>query len=256
MVLLAVGDVCGEPGLLFFEGHVRPLRKIYGVDVCVVNGENTDITGILPAHAERLYSAGADVVTLGNHAFKRHQISKSLDGCPWLLRPHNYSGELPGTGLCTLALNSSRRLGIVNLVGRCSCEWNCDNPFRVLDSLLAQTDCDLWVVDFHAEVTSEKLAMAYHADGRVSVLFGTHTHVQTSDERVMPKGMGYITDLGMTGPIESVLGIKPEQSIALFLNGTRSRYESQPGPCKLEGILADIDETTGKCVKIERIRIT
>lgn len=256
MVLLAVGDVCGEPGMRFFEENIRPLKRTYGVDACVVNGENTDITGILPLHAERLYAAGADVVTLGNHAFRKHHINRALDEAPWLLRPHNYPGGLPGKGFFVHTLSSGRRLGVINLIGRCSCEWNCDSPFRTLDALLDAGNCDFYAADFHAEATSEKTAMAYYADGRLSALFGTHTHVQTSDERIFPKGLGYITDLGMTGPADSVLGIKPEQSLSLFLGGPRSRYESPSGPCKLEGALMDIDEETGRCVRIERIRVT
>lgn len=255
MILLAIGDVCGESGIAFFEEHIRALRKMYGVDVCVVNGENTDVTGILPEHAERLYDAGADAITLGNHAFRKQQISRSLDDLPYLLRPHNYSGRLPGTGVYTFTLASGLRLGIVNLIGRYACEWNCDSPFTALDAILEKGSCDLYVVDFHAEATSEKMAFGFHADGRVSAVWGTHTHVQTSDERILPGGTGYITDLGMTGVIDSVLGMRIEQSLALFLGEARPRFEPPKGACKLEGALITVDEAGGRCVSIERIRI-
>ncbi len=255
MVLLAVGDVCGEPGLCLFEAKIKALRRQYEVSVCVVNGENTDITGILPDHAQRLYDAGADVVTLGNHTYHRMQIARLLDDSPFLLRPMNFAGNAPGHGSLIHILPDGKRLCVVNLIGRCECDWNADSPFTTLSALLGRAEADLYVVDFHAEATSEKAALAWHNDGLVSAVFGTHTHVQTSDERVLPRGTGFITDLGMTGAVDSILGVRPEQSVSMFLGMPPTRFESPPGPAKLEGALFDIDEQTGRCRAVRRLRV-
>jgi metallophosphoesterase (TIGR00282 family) len=256
MVLLAVGDVCGEPGIAVCERHLRSLRRMRGVDCCVVNGENADVLGIRPEQARRLYDAGADFVTLGNHAWHRRQIAGVMDDSPYILRPLNFNPALPGHGTGIYVLNSGRKLCVVSLIGRLDCAWNADSPFTALDRLLDKREADCYVVDFHAEATSEKAALAYYADGRVSAVFGTHTHVQTSDERVLPKGTGFITDLGMCGAIESILGIKIEQSINHFLGGLPQHYEAPPSDAKIEGALFEIDEPSGKCVNAERIRLT
>ncbi|MDR1669265.1 MAG: YmdB family metallophosphoesterase, partial [Oscillospiraceae bacterium] len=226
MVLLAFGDVCGEAGLRIIETKLRPLRQFYGADVCAVNGENADVLGLRPEQARRLFDAGADIVTLGNHVWNRQQIIPELRENPYLLRPLNLSGDTPGEGAARLLLRSGRWLTVACLLGRLNCEWNADNPFRVLDALIKSRPDDLYAIDFHAEATSEKAAFAYYFDGRVSAIFGTHTHVQTSDERVLPNGCGFISDLGMTGPAHSVLGVKVEQSVAAFLGGVPQRYES------------------------------
>jgi metallophosphoesterase (TIGR00282 family) len=252
--LLAVGDVVAEQGIAFLERHLRSLKKLREIDFTVVNGENAAGVGLTPAQAERIYDAGADVITLGNHTFGKPQISNFLDDTPYILRPANYTGRAAGRG-CGIYDLGRLRVRVINLIGRCQLDFHAENPFTTMDKLLKSREAELTVVDFHAEATSEKLAMAYYLDGRVSALWGTHTHVPTADERVMPKGTGYITDLGMTGPAESVLGIRPEQSIETFLGGQPGRYAAPDGPCKLQAALFTLDSATGLCTAVERLEL-
>ena len=253
--ILAVGDVVMEPGLRHLERHLRAVQKWKGVDFTVVNGENASGTGLTAEQAERIYSAGADVVTLGNHAFGRSQIADFLEEAPWLLRPANYAVRAPGRGDGLYDLGAVR-IRVLNLIGRCDLAWGADNPFAAADRLLAAGEgADFTLVDFHAEATSEKLAMGCYLDGRVSALWGTHTHVPTADERVRPGGTGYITDLGMTGPAESVLGVEPRQSIEGFLGGLPGRFRPAEGPCVLQGAIFTLDSATGLCTGVERIDV-
>ena len=252
--VLAVGDVVAEQGLVFLERHLRSLKKLHKIDFTVVNGENAAGVGLTPAQAERIYDAGADVITLGNHTFGKPQIRNLLDDAPYLLRPANYTGRAPGRG-CGIYDLGALRVRVINLIGRCQLDFNAENPFITADRLLKKEQAELTLVDFHAEATSEKLALAYYLDGRVSALWGTHTHVPTADVCVMPKGTGYITDLGMTGPAESVLGIRPEQSNETFLGGLAGRYEAPEGPCKLQGAIFTLDGSSGRCRQAERIEI-
>lgn len=254
MNLLAFGDVCGEAGLRVACGKIRTLKKYYDADICVINGENADVLGLRPEQARRLFDAGADVVTLGNHVWRRTQIVSELEDNRYLLRPLNYSGQTPGAGSVRLPLKSGRWLTVACLIGRCGCEWNADSPFWALEALLAERENDLFAIDFHAEATSEKTALAYCFDGRVSAVFGTHTHVQTSDERILPNGTGFICDLGMTGPRHSVLGVKVEQSVATFLGEVPVRYESPNTAAVMEGAMFSIDEKSGRCIEVERLR--
>ncbi len=252
--VLAVGDVVGEPGLRHLERHLRPLQRHLGAHFTVVNGENAAGVGLTQDQALRIRDAGADAVTLGNHAFGKSQIADFLDDTPWLLRPANFTGRAPGHGWEIFDLGAVR-IRVVNLIGRCDLSWGADNPFTAADRLLEAGEADFTLVDFHAEATSEKLALGYYLDGRVSALWGTHTHVPTADERVYPKGTGYITDLGMTGPVESVLGIEPRQSVETFLGGLPGRYRSPEGPCKLQGALFTLDGGTGLCTAVERVDV-
>ena len=252
--ILAVGDVVGEPGLRHLEKRLRPLQKLKQIHFTVVNGENASGVGLTPEQAQRIRDAGADAVTLGNHTFGRMQIRDFLDETPWLLRPANYTGRAPGHGCEIFELNGVR-VRVMNLIGRCDLDWKAADPFTTADALLKQDQADFTLVDFHAEATSEKLAMGYYLDGRVSALWGTHTHVPTADERVYPKGTGYLTDLGMTGPIESVLGIEPWQSMESFLGGLPGRYKAAEGPCKLQGAIFTLDSATGLCTAVERVDI-
>ena len=252
--ILAVGDVVMEPGLRHLERHLRPLQKWKAIDFTVVNGENAAGVGLTRDQAERIYDAGADVVTLGNHAFGKSQIADFLEDAPWLLRPANLSGRMPGHGCEIFDLNGLR-IRVISLIGRCTLQWNSENPFTLADRLLEQGSADFTLVDFHAEATSEKLALGYYLDGRASAVWGTHTHVPTADERVYPHGTGYITDLGMTGPIESVLGVDPSQSVETFLGGLPGRYRNPDGPCKLQGAIFTLDSATGLCTAVERVDI-
>lgn len=251
--VLAVGDVCGASGLQLLQRELKNLRRTHRIDFCVVNGENAAVVGITPTQAERILEAGADVITLGNHSYNRREIAAFLEDNRFILRPANDSPLCPGRGLGVYDTKQGR-VTVINLIGRCNMSFGPDNPFLLAERLLKDVDTKLVLVDFHAEATSEKLAMGYHLDGRVSALWGTHTHVPTADDQILPKGTGYVTDLGMTGPIRSVIGVQPEQSIATFRGGLTSRYETAPGPCKLEGVVFTLDSQTGRCIHTERIR--
>lgn len=252
--VLAVGDIVGEPGLKHLERHLRSLQKLKKIDFTVVNGENASGVGLTPDQAWRIYDAGADAVTLGNHTYGKQQIGDFLEDTPWILRPANYTGRAPGRGMHIFDMNGVR-VRVVNLIGRCDLDWKANDPFTTMDRLLDREKADFTLVDFHAEATSEKLALGYYLDGRVSALWGTHTHVPTADERVYPKGTGYITDLGMTGPVESVLGVDPRQSVESFLGGLPGRYKPADGPCKLQGAVFTLDTATGLCTEVERVEI-
>ena len=230
--VLALGDVTSEDGTRHLARTLRPFQKVHGVDFTVVNGENVSGVGLTPDQAEDLFAAGADVITLGNHTWGKMQIADYLEDSPYILRPANFSPRTPGRGVGVYDCGRFR-IRVISLIGRCDLSWGSDNPFTTADRLLAEPDAPTFtVVDFHAQATSEKLAMAYYLDGRVSALWGTHTHVPTADERVFPKGTGYLTDLGMTGAVESVLGIQPQQSVEMFLGGLPGRFRPASGPCK------------------------
>ena len=250
--VMAVGDVCGESGLRYLQKRLRSLKKQHQVDFCVLNGENASVVGITPAQADQILDAGADVITLGNHSFNRQQIAPYLEDSPYILRPANYSPLFPGRGL-GIYETAVGQVAVLSLIGRVNMAYGPDNPFLQVQTLLKQVRGLPVFVDFHAEATSEKLAMGYQLDGQVSAVWGTHTHVPTADDMILPKGTGYVTDLGMTGPRYSVLGIRPEQSITQFRGGLSSRYETAPGPCKLEAVLFTIDVQTRLCIHTERV---
>lgn len=254
--VLAVGDVVGDSGVEYLSRHLRGLKKLKGVHFTVVNGENASGVGILPRQAREIFDAGADVVTLGNHTWNRIQIADFLEDDRYTLRPANYTSRVPGRGWGVYDGPGGVRIGVINLIGRCEMDSNFDNPFTTADRVLRRMEgTDVVLVDFHAEATSEKGAMGYYLDGRAQAVWGTHTHVPTADERVYPKGTGYITDLGMTGPIESVLGVESAQSVESFLGGLPGRYRSPDGPCKLQGAIFTLDSATGLCTAVERVDI-
>ena len=253
--VLAVGDVVGEAGLAHLERHLRPLQKLKNISFTVVNGENISGVGLTCKQAWRVYDAGADAVTLGNHTFGKMQIRDYLDDCPYILRPANLGSRVPGRGYAVYDCGAAR-IAVMNLIGRCDLSFHASNPFTTADELLKAGEKPTFtLVDFHAEATSEKLALAYYLDGRVSALWGTHTHVPTADEEVFPKGTGYLTDLGMTGAVRSVLGIEPQQSVETFLGGLAGRYRAPEGPCKLQGAVFSLDSDTGLCVGVERVDV-
>ena len=252
LTVLAVGDVVGEAGVEFLGRRLRDLKKQYAVDFVVVNGENADGLGLKPKQADAIFSAGADVITLGNHTWNKQQIVPRIEEDPYLLRPANYTARAPGRGFGVFDGPRGLRIGVLNLIGRCEMDCNFDNPFITADRILNTADCDVVLVDFHAEATSEKGAMAYHLDGRAQALWGTHTHVPTADARVLPKGLGFVTDLGMTGPAESVLGMDPDLALNRFLGGLPKRFKPADGPCKLEGCLFEIDTQSKRCLSVRR----
>ena len=254
MNILAVGDVVNESGMAFLRKKLRGLQRLVGADFTVVNGENAAGTGILPRQADEILDAGADVVTLGNHAFRRKEICPYLDDSTYILRPLNLAPQVPGRGWGEYD-SPMGPVMVVNLIGRCGMDFGPDNPFLAIERLLKEHAPRFVLIDFHAEATSEKLAMAYLLDGRVSALWGTHTHVQTSDGTVFPKGTGYITDLGMTGPAISVLGVKAEQSIRMFMGDPYVPFSGAPGPAKLECAVFTLDDATGLCTEVRALRI-
>lgn len=250
--VLAVGDVVGNPGMERIRKSLRRLIRKTGADFTVVNGENASVVGLTPRQAEDILDAGADVITLGNHSFSKREIVPYLEDTDRILRPANYAPQTPGRGWAVYETRFGP-VGVIDLIGRCNMDYGPDNPFLLAEKLLKKLDTRLILVELHAEATSEKLAMGYMLDGKVSAVWGTHTHVPTADIRVLPQGTGYITDLGMTGPRDSVLGIRPELSIARFRGDLPERYRWAEGETKLEGALFTIDAATGKCLKAERV---
>ena len=230
------------------------LRQETQANFVVVNGENASGVGITPAQARRILEAGADVITLGNHTWNRLQIGDYLDKEERILRPANYAGRVPGRGMGIYPCKGLR-IAVLNLMGRAELNSNLDNPFKMANSLLRSGGFDLALVDFHAEATSEKGAMGWFLDGKVQAVWGTHTHVPTADCQILPRGTGFVTDLGMTGPSRSVLGIKPENSINLFMGGLPRRYEEAEGNCKLNACLFTIDTEKKRCTGVRRADI-
>ena len=253
--VLAVGDVCGQPGLDMLERRLKDYKKEKNIHFTVVNGENANVVGITPRQADQIFRAGADVITLGNHTWTRTELQPYLDERTKILRPANFGPQCPGRGIAVFS-TSFGDVCVLNLMGRFTLDSNTDNPFVIADGFMEEIKEKIILVDFHAEGTSEKRAMGYLLDGRASAVWGTHTHVQSSDACVLPKGTGYISDLGMTGAIHSVLGIDIEQSIGKFLGDPPRRYESGKGQSKLEGCIFERDTDSGKCLSAEGIRIT
>jgi len=255
--VLAVGDVYGSTGLDFIKKRLWKIRDSLGIDLCVVNGENTALVGITPEQAWDLFDAGADVVTLGNHSYKKKEIGNYLEENEYLLRPANDSPLAPGQGMTYYPTNFGD-VCVINLLGRCDMPFaSADNPFFCADKLISEAKkrTNMIVCDFHAEATSEKLAMGYYLDGRIGAVWGTHTHVQTADERILPKGTGYITDLGMTGAADSVIGTIPEKSISYFKGEPFVRFEPSRSNPMLCGAVFELDSVTGLCVGVERLQI-
>ncbi len=250
--VLAVGDVVGNPGMERIRRNLRQLKRRTGADFVVVNGENAAVVGITPNQAEDILDAGADVITLGNHTWGKREIVDYMDESSRILRPANYAPQVPGVGWRVFDTKAGE-VAVIDLIGRCNMDYGPENPFLLVEKILKQIETKMILVEIHAEATSEKLAMGYMLDGRVSAVWGTHTHVPTADAQVLPKGTGYVTDLGMTGPKNSILGIRPDLSIAKFRGDLTERYRWAEGPTKLEAVLFTIDGATGKCRKAERV---
>jgi len=253
--VLAVGDVVGNPGMDRIRRSLRYLKRKTEADFVIVNGENAAVVGITPQQAEDILDAGADVITMGNHTFSKREIVDYMEDCTQIIRPANYAPQAPGKGWGIFDTKAGP-VAVIDLIGRCNMDYGPDNPFIEIERILKKIDTKLIFVELHAEATSEKLAMGYMLDGRVSAVWGTHTHVPTADAQVLPKGTGYVTDLGMTGPKHSVLGIQPRLSIAKFKGDLPERYRWAEGPTKLEAVLFTMDTATGLCRKAERVDIS
>jgi len=254
MRALLIGDVVGQEGCAHVRRVLPGLRKLYMPDVVIANGENAaEGNGLLPASAQHLRDSGVDIITSGNHILRRREIYDLLEEGDYVLRPANLHPSAPGRGV--LVYDGLRfRVAVVNLLGAAFLE-PVDNPFDCVDRLLEQLDCKFIIVDFHAEATAEKLSLGFYLDGRVSLVVGTHTHVQTADERILPGGTGYITDLGMCGCFNSVLGVRPELAIRRMRTHLPTRFENASGGQCLSGLVADFDDATGKAVRLERINV-
>jgi metallophosphoesterase (TIGR00282 family) len=260
---LFIGDIFGRPGRTIVRDRLKQLVREHHIDLVLANGENAAAGfGITPPLAEELFDLGIDILTTGNHVWDKREIIDyfaSVDGDPHsparrVLRPANYAPDLPGRGMYEGRKNNVA-YAVINLQGRVFMASN-DDPFRKADELLKQLSAKTVFVDVHAEATSEKIALGWYLDGRVTAVVGTHTHVPTADERVLPRGTAYITDIGMTGPYEGVIGVKKEQIIGRFLNNMPVRFEPATGDTRLCAVVVESDDETGSARSIKRLMLT
>ena len=257
MKLLLIGDVVGKPGRAALLDRLQDLKEQHQIDFTIINAEN--IAGgfsITAAIAELLFSSGVDVMTSGNHIFDKHEVIDYIQKQPKLLRPANYPPNTPGQGMWVGDVNGTR-VAVINLLGRVFMA-PADDPFRIANELLTSLDGDVKVriVDLHAEATSEKSAMGWHLDGRVSVVYGTHTHVQTADERILHEGTAFITDIGMTGSYGGVIGMKKGDIIHRFMSPIHRKPDHSKSEVRICGVVVDVDEETGRARSIERINLS
>ncbi|HJR01140.1 MAG TPA: TIGR00282 family metallophosphoesterase [Methylomirabilota bacterium] len=256
LTIICVGDVFGEPGRRAVQMLLPKLKKQHEADLAVVNVENSASGfGVTPLIARTFLEQGVDVMTSGNHIWDKKEIIEYIGKENLLLRPANYPPGTPGAGSIVVKAGP-HKVAVLNLMGRVFLP-QLDCPFRKADEELERlrAETPIIVVDMHAEATSESQAMGWHLDGRVSVVVGTHRHVQTADERLLPKGTAYITDLGLTGPTDSVIGVEPELALARFISGMPNRFEPAKGPAMLQGVVIRIDPETGRGLSIERLRV-
>jgi len=252
MVVLVLGDVVGMPGCTYVRENLGRLKERYRVDIVVANGENSaEGNGILPRSAKHLFDSGVDVITTGNHVLKRREIYETLEKRVGLIRPANYHPKAPGAGYYIFD-NCRLQLCVINLQGIVYMQSH-RNPFECIDELLGEIKTPNILVDFHAEATAEKLCLGYYLDGRVSAVVGTHTHVPTADARILPGGTGYITDLGMCGGLNSVLGVKAGCAIEKLRTSLPNRFETDPAEVRISGVVLEINEKNGKCTKIKSL---
>ena len=254
MNILAIGDVIGKVGIDKLKSVLPKIKEEYLIDFAIVNGENSaDGMGITEKIYADFLDMGIDVVTMGNHTWGKKDVFKIIDE-DRLIRPANYSKDVVGKGYGTYE-SKGKKIAVINLIGRVDMNVLSDNPFISADEILEDVKgkADFVIVDFHAEATAEKIAMAYYLDGRVNVLFCTHTHVQTADETVMEKGMGYITDIGMTGPERSIIGMDIESSLKRFLTSIPERYKVAEGKACFNGVVFEINEENGRVENIIRL---
>jgi 2',3'-cyclic-nucleotide 2'-phosphodiesterase len=261
MQILFIGDIFGSAGRKIVRDHISHVVETNKVDLVIANAENAaGGFGLTPAIADELFDLGCHVLTTGNHIWDKREIMEYFETANGsgparrVLRPANFPASLPGTGLFEGRTHEGVHYAVVNLQGRVFMSPN-DDPFRVADQLLKKITAKVIVVDFHAEATSEKIAMGWYLDGRVTAVIGTHTHVPTADERILPQGTAYLTDVGMTGAYDSVIGVQKEQIITRFLKNLPMRFEAATGNVKLCAALIDCDEQSGRATAIERLMV-
>ena len=255
MNIFFIGDIVGRPGREMVRKGLRGLIEHYGVDLVIANAENSAAGfGITREIGETLLEYGVDVMTSGNHIWDKKEAIDYIATEPRLLRPANYPAGVPGRGSYVAQTGDGRAVGVINVMGRVFM-LQIDDPFaivqREIEAIRHRTR--VIIVDFHAEATSEKVAMGWHLDGKVSAVFGTHTHVQTADERILPGGTAYLTDAGMTGPHDGIIGMDRESSLARFLNAMPSRFEPATANPRLNGVVVDVDDKTGRASRVTRV---
>ena len=256
MRILAVGDIVGESGVRKLKEELPKIKKEEEIDFVITNGENSaGGMGITERNFKEIIEAGTNVVTMGNHTWGKKDIFKFIDE-PRLLRPANYPKGVVGKGLGIYECNG-KKIAVINLMGRVDINILTENPFIIAKEMVEElkNKVDIIMIDFHAEATAEKIAMARYLDGKITALFGTHTHVQTGDEQILPKGTGYITDLGMTGPKNSVIGMDVNVSIKRFETTLPEKYKLAKGECILNAVIFDIDDKNNRVTEIKRIYI-
>jgi len=252
--ILFIGDIVGNPGRKVAKEMIQKLKRERQIDFCIANGENAaGGSGITYVVAQELYKSGVDAITLGNHTWSKREITNFIDSDKCIVRPANYPEELPGKGSAVIS-NDKGKIGVLNLMGRVYMD-SIDCPFKAAEREIAElkTQVKIIVVDIHAEATSEKCALAWHIDGKVSCVLGTHTHVQTADDRILPCGTAFISDVGMTGPHEGIIGVNREIVINKFLTHMPNRFEIAQGSVQFNAVYLEVDEKTGRTLAIERI---
>jgi 2',3'-cyclic-nucleotide 2'-phosphodiesterase len=255
--ILFIGDVVGRPGRTAIEERLPSLREELDADICIVNAENiADGVGITPKLAERLLASGADALTLGNHTWRRAEIGPYLETSTRVVRPANFAASAPGRGVTMVPARDGTKVGVINLLGSLFLD-PAHSLWESVDELVdeARRETPVILVDIHAEATSEKVALAHWLDGRVTAVLGTHTHVQTSDARVQPGGTAALTDVGMTGPHDSVIGVEARLAIHRMRTGMPVRFETAQGGVRIEGALIECDVATGRASAIELVRV-
>lgn len=256
MRILFIGDIVGKPGREMVRKYMPLLREREGIDFAIGNAENAaGGSGVTPSIAEELFNSGLDVLTSGDHIWKKRDIYDYIDRSDKLIRPLNYPSGAPGKGSTVITLKNGTKVAVINLIGRVFMDA-VDCPFdRVRTELRTIKDeAKIIIVDIHAEATSEKVAMGWFLDGKVSAVLGTHTHIQTADEKILPGGTAYLTDCGMTGPYESVIGRRKEEIITRFLTQLPTRFEMADAGVEMHGAIVEIDEETGKAINIKRVQ--
>lgn len=254
MKILAVGDLIGASGLKELKKQLADIKQKEKIDFVIVNAENVaEGMGITQQNFDEILALNIDVITMGNHTWGKKDIFKFIDH-PKLIRPANYPKGVVGKGY-NIFTCQNKKIAVINLIGRVDINVLTENPFIIVEEIVEkiQDEVDMIFVDFHAEATAEKIAMGYFLDGKVTAIFGTHTHVQTADEKILPKGTGYITDIGMTGPKYSVIGMDIEASLKRFKTTLPERYKIATGECILNAVIFDVDESNNKVKSIKRL---